>query len=311
MVVSCYFRIIIALFLTVTIFQSGNLSAQTGGYAGAFLRMGATARGGAMGDAVTSIPADAAAGYYNPAGIPFLKDRIFTASGRILSLDRRMNYVSYAQALRPTAGLGVGWMHASVGGLEGRDRDGVRTGSIDQGEHAFYFSFANRFARLVSIGISGKILYQKLHVLSARNFGWDFGFLVTPRERLNIGGMVQDVNSGYKWNSGKLYDQGTSKKDDFPRIMKFGVSYTFVRIPALVSLEMIRQTDEKAEMRAGAEVPVAGRIFLRGGLRGKDVTAGFGILFKILGRFSRLDYALQDVEFDTELNHLFTWTFMF
>jgi hypothetical protein len=147
--------------------------------------------------------------------------------------------------------------------------------------------------------------------LTARNFGWDFGFLITPKERLTIGGLIQDINSGYKWDSGKLYAQGTTKRDEFPRIMKIGASYSFSRIPLLVSAEAVRHTDEKAEIHAGAELPVMGRIFLRGGVRGKDITAGFGVLFKILGKLSKLDYAAQDVEFDTDVNHIFTWSFLF
>lgn len=282
-----------------------------GGYAGAFLRMGMTARAGGMGDAFSAMPGDGSAGYYNPAGTPFLKYKIFSASTMILSLDRRLNYVSYAQALPPTAGLSLAWVSANIGGLERRDQDGALYGSINQGEQAFYFSFANRFAKKISIGVSGKILYQRLYVLTSRNFGWDFGILVEPFERLHFGGMIQDIKSKYRWDSAKLYDRGTTRIDEFPRILKLGVSYEFERAPVLAAVDIVRQTNEDARIHIGIELPLAGHFAVRGGLRGKDITAGGGMWFKVFKRYSSLDYALQDVEYDIEIGHIITWSLLF
>ncbi|MBD3166110.1 hypothetical protein GF324_05910 [bacterium] len=64
-----------------------------GGYAGAFLRMGAGAHGTALGDAGTAAAMGVEQAHYNPAGLPYAPNNEAHIGYHVLSLDRRLAHV--------------------------------------------------------------------------------------------------------------------------------------------------------------------------------------------------------------------------
>lgn len=109
--------------------------------AGEFLKMGGDARGAAMGQAMTAASEDAAALYYNPAGLSQARARQGAATQGFLYQDVSVSFAAYAHpvlpAVRPRrrflrpSGLGtlaVGVLYLNAGGISEVDNTGVETG---------------------------------------------------------------------------------------------------------------------------------------------------------------------------------------
>jgi len=175
--------------------------AQLGGAPGAFTRMGFGARGIGMGNAMTAVTGEELVGIYNPAVLPFGTGRTITASFSILTLDRKLNFLSYSQPVRPSAGISAGLINSGVSEIDGRDADGNPTGMLHTSENLFFLSFANRFQSRLSLGITLKLLYHHLYTdVSTTTVGIDFGGVFQVTEELRVGATVRDINAEYKWN---------------------------------------------------------------------------------------------------------------
>ena len=133
-----------------------------GGFAGAPLRMGFGAKGIGMANATVAWNNGDVVGYNNPALVPFQETATGAVSVGVLSLDRSLNFLSYTQRLKPSAGLSFGIINAGVGDIQGRDRDGDVTEKYSTSENAFAFSFGLKMSDDLSIGVTTKILYYSL-----------------------------------------------------------------------------------------------------------------------------------------------------
>ena len=65
------------------------------------MRMGFGARGMAMGNAMTAVISGDGQSYYNPAIVPFESEPTVAASYGVLSLDRKLNFLSFTESLKP------------------------------------------------------------------------------------------------------------------------------------------------------------------------------------------------------------------
>ena len=252
--------------ILLLIFNIDICLAGDGGYAGAYLRMGLGARPKALGGEFVAIADDSYAAYYNPAGLPFLKDKHHTASVMFLSLDRSFNYMSFSQHLKPTAGFSFGWINAGVGNIEERNSEGIRIGTIENSENAFCFSFAQIINKYISIGITGKVLYYKLYNITAKGFGFDGGILIKPVKNLNFGFLIKDINARYSWNTSDIYERGTVTEDKFPSVFRGGTSYYVEKYKLLLALDIEKNQKSDSYIHAGIETVWQKRFSLRGGI---------------------------------------------
>ncbi len=232
--------------------------AQLGGTPGAFSRMGFGARGIGMGNALTAVTSGDVVGYYNPALLSWSEYRQVSASFGILSLDRRLNFLSYSQPLRPSAGISAGIINAGVSNIDGRDADGEPTGLLKTSENEVFMSFSNRFKSGFSIGLTIKLLYYHLYTdVSTTTVGLDVGLLFPISGDLTIGATARDVNSKYRWDTSELYgQQGTSKTWDFPQLYTLGVAYTLLDSLALAAFDIEISNQKTITARLGVEVPL-------------------------------------------------------
>jgi hypothetical protein len=297
-------KIIIFIFL-IFIFVDICYSAE-GGYAGSFLRIGLGARPMALGGAFVAIDDDPYSAYYNPAGLPFLKNKYITTSIMILSLDRTLNYLSFSRNLKPSGGFSIGWINAGVGNIDERDFEGEKIGTINYSENAFYFSFAQAFKKNVAVGLTGKILYHKLYQITAKGFGWDFGVLIKPKRNLNFGILIKDLNASYTWNSNKVYERGTVTEDKFPYETKGGFSYYIEKYNILFSSDVSKNGKSDAHIHIGIEKVLYNQFSLRGGINKNNICFGGGVRFSFLGKVSFIDYSFENVEFDESPNQILT-----
>ena len=89
--------------LAVALLCSNGSAHAASGYAGEFLSLGAGARSLALGSAYVAIADDAPAGYWNPAGLAYLKGSAFNFELQTLWSQQRTS-MSVRNVCKPTAG---------------------------------------------------------------------------------------------------------------------------------------------------------------------------------------------------------------
>lgn len=230
---------------------------QNAGTAGAFARMGFGARGMSMGNALTAVTTGDISTYYNPALSAFSESRRASATFGFLSLDRYLNFLSYTQTIKPTAGLSAGIINAGVNKIDGRDRSGIRTEEYSTYENQFYLAFSNRVDKRVSLGVAVKLYHSKLfEEVKSTTVGFDVGACVQIWDGLFAGLTIQDIGSKYNWDTKPLYSDPTAGKtviEKFPTLRRIGVAYTLPNGMGLVSVDYENSTQKTGILRAGAE----------------------------------------------------------
>jgi len=279
-----------------------------GGYAAAFSRMGLGARALGMGGAFVAVADDGFASSFNPAGLVQLKQHIFSASYRFMSLDRKLSYVSYQQSIKGGAGVGLYWINSGVGNVETRDYEGKVTGELNNHENLVNFNFAKRIINIFSAGLNIKYSQSNLAVLNANTVGFDLGVLFTPYEKIRIGLAAENIGMNYSWNSGKYWQEsdqiGTDTKENFPLNFKLGGSYLLLKDKLLVSAQVDKNDKQAARAHFGAEY--SGFKYLAGRLGYNDgsFTFGFGINYKVKSITFGLDYAFISSQVGTNPDNL-------
>jgi len=244
---------------------------------GAFSRMGFDARGIAMGNALVATPSSDVSGYYNPALLPQASGQRVAGAAALLAYDRQLQSLEFTAPLGPTAGIGVGLLHAGVSGIDGRDANGVHTETLSTDEFALSLSFGNRFAERLAVGTS-LTLYQSDVVPDTnpvRGFGVDLGVTYRVSSQVQVAGAVTDLLAKYEWDTGGV--GGQSRTDRFPVRVLLGGSYETAdgRLRLLGELEArIVGRDRQAVDRVttttgGPRVETRTAETLRRGLRGR------------------------------------------
>jgi len=295
-----------------------------GGYAGAFLRMGVGPRAQALGDAYTAVREGAYVGLYNPASVAVLPSRQVMASFSLLSLDRKFYAVAVALPLRPkgagalNGGLSLGWVHAGVNKIDGRDFSGNHIGMFSNSENMFYFSFALHPHKFITIGLNGKILYNSFPrvtendgSLTSSGFGVDFGVLCMPMNGLSLGFTVHDINSKYTWNTEEVWERGTSIVDNFPVIYRWGAAYQLPQKWLLVTADIEHSKKQEAQYHIGVEGVYSKMLAVRAGLDNGSLRLGLGVEFTAFGKRTGLDYAYVSTVEGLSPDHVFAWIFNF
>jgi hypothetical protein len=285
---------------------------QRGGYAGTFLRMGLGARALAMGGAYVGLPQDGYSGYYNPAGLPILKKREVTFSYRMLSLDRSFSYVGYSAPLPPSAGISVGWIHAGVDNIDGRDFSGSHTEYYDDSQNGFLFAFGLKLNDRVNIGIGGTVLRETLLDITAKGMGLNAGVLVKVTDNLTLGGAIRDLGAHYSWNTESYFGEtGGSTTDDFPVMVTGGAGYELKKYNTTFIFDIFKNAKSETGYHFGIENRYSDIVHFRAGLNDGDIAAGLGLLFPVSKYNGRFDYTLTDKEYDPEVTHIFSLSIIF
>ncbi len=272
----------IFLILVLIIAPSAISYAQLGGYAGAFARMGFSARGISMGNAMTAVTYGDLVGYYNPALSSFQDDHLINLGYSFLSFDRSLNFVSYTKNFKLPkqqeggAGVTFSWINAGVSNIDGRDNDGYQIGTYSVSENQFLFAPSIQVSDKVSIGFGFKFYYSKLFEgVTSTSLGFDFGALYKVTDKINIGASIKDLKSKYMWNTNSVYgnELGASTEDDFPIVYNLGTAYLLPKNLGVVSLEYEGSNKKTNILRAGVEVDPVKNVALRGGVDRFDLSS--------------------------------------
>ncbi|MFQ6604397.1 MAG: UPF0164 family protein [Fidelibacterota bacterium] len=298
---------------------SGLLMAATNiaGYSGSFLRMGTTARSMAMGSAFTAVIDDGFASYHNPAAPALFSRPQVSVIHHALPLDRQLTAVGFGTKLPPAGGVSLALLRTATTGIDGRTSSGEKTGVLTTSEMALFIGFAQQIKPWLAVGANLKIMYHYLPLnadnLKGNGSGFDIGILVRlPKDR-QIGLVVQDLNSGYHWNSGNVFAEGGPYKDVFPASYRLGIStpIKMFRVTADAGVYMDGGTYLAPLVRAGVEYTYRDQYYMRAGFGNGRVAFGTGLKYRFRHPDdSTIDYAIA-IDATSGINHILTFGFSF
>ena len=296
-------------FLTVLLcIISGALRAQDAGETGlAFLKIGVDARAAGMGDAFTSMARDAAAAYWNPAGLAGTNSNSIVLTHNAWLNDINHEFLA-VQMFSGKHNIALSLNMLFVSGIELRDDRATEQpyGETSAQNTALAAAYATTLFDEWQTGVQVKYLYEKYYLISADGFAFDLG---VRNERLienislafavqNIGGMA------------KLKNEATP----LPVTVRTGASY---RLPLqllgsrpLVAADVSLYAGGGTRVNLGLEYELYNLLTLRtgyvAGSETMDITAGIGINYQPL----TVSYAFVPYRYDLGNTHRFTlcWT---
>ncbi|MEO8446128.1 MAG: PorV/PorQ family protein [bacterium] len=270
--------------------------AQLGSYAGAFSRMGFSARGMGMSNAMVSDIFGDINGIYNPALAAFQEKGIVNFGYTFLSLDRKLNFVGFTKKFKLPkqqtggAGITIAWINSGVTDIDGRDNDTKKIGLFSTFENEFYLGTSFLLSEQFSLGVGFKLYYAKLfNEITASSIAFDVGALYKATDKLAIGFSIRDIGAKYEWQTSSLYGSlGNTTKDKFPKLADLGASYRIPKNLGIVSLAVqqyfnpeskadslgiVPETKNNTVVRLGLEINVISQVKFRAGLDRIDLAS--------------------------------------
>jgi len=285
------------------------------GGAGAFLRLPVGAVSLSLGSISSVIESGGHIAMQNPAMLSFQSGKNFSSSFAYLSLDRRWSALSYSGKLPPGATISIGWIHAGVNKIDGRNFQNEHTKYFSFSDDAFLISFAKQLHSKFSFGGTAKILQSSMPALEAdglkidAGFGLDLGFVFVPQKNWKIAGAVRDWLSQTTWETYELFPYGLQYQEKFPIRFTCGTSIRISDYCLLLEWEKIPDVSEN--IKIGTQVFLPYNSKFRIGFDGEIIRCGGGIEWAFFKQSkTRLEYALDLGKVDEGVSHWFTWSFL-
>jgi len=274
---------LIILFITVIIsvpsYSQNDGSANTGL---SFLKSGTGARSVAMGEAYSSISDDAISILYNPALTNSGNSNV-SISHNISMLDFKSTFVG-TKFLFSNFGIGIGLLRAGVDDIEVRTVPGAPLEKFNSQNLSLNVSAAYQIYQNFSVGLTSKLIYEKIYIDEASGRGFDIGTAYT-KANLALTFAVSNIGS-----MNALKDVSTK----LPTGVRFGGGYFYPAndLKFVFAIEGFKVLDGgKFHIHTGAEAGYKDFIFLRAGYQtnyeNKGLSAGIGFKYKGLN----IDYA--------------------
>lgn len=282
---------LVAVLLLTVEAHAINDNAGTAGFS--FLKVGVGARAAALGGAVTAVPGDLESAAWNPAGIHAVGTRAAAASLTSYLVDTEAGFLSVALPAGPRV-WAVSVNYFTYGDLQGTDENGVSTGTFGAFDVATAVTAAQPvWQGRLTLGASAKWIYSSIDNFSADAYAVDLGAMlkgpvpgmIFGASLANLGAVRSGFSAGYE--------------DSLPVMLRAGVSHhpAHFPVPVMLAVDFNVPNDNDAYLTFGAEVQIAGGLYLRpgyslqqSGLEGDEalgLSGGGGVLLKNM----RLDYA--------------------
>jgi hypothetical protein len=291
MIYRIFLTTILMISLVAGIAYSADINENAGTSGLAFLKFPAGARASAMGEAYVAIANDATGNYWNPAGLAFVNGVDVSFMHNEWFQDVRYEFLGGAINDGNHA-LGLSAIYMTAGDIERREATGESMGTFSAYDWAFSLSYANEIKENISLGITGKMLYEKIHIYEAKGFAVDVGFLYRPElpgafNGLQVGAAVQNIGPKMKFEEEEF---------DLPMRTRFGLAYNFPinfmkEMSGVVAIDGVLPNDNDFRTNMGLELEFMNMIALRTGYKmnydTSDFTAGAGFMMNNY----KIDYA--------------------
>ncbi len=289
----------LGVFLNSAFAQTGSAGA-TGL---AFLKLGVGARANGMGEAFVAVANDAAATFWNPAGLSQLERSHFTFTHSEWIQDISSEFLALAfPAFGGVTGFSV--YVNNVGGIERRVNPSEEPlGTIDANDVALGVSYGRSLGSSMQAGITVKYLYEKIYLESASGYAFDFGLNVQPfGSALNLAVAAQNLGS---------MNELLAESIDLPKTLRFGAAYSFPLAAldgaVVLAAEGVKVVENDLRGSFGAEVQLKKMLALRlgyqSGYEDRSLAGGFGLSFQ---RY-HLDYGYTPVGSNLGDTHRFSF----
>ena len=257
-----------------------------------FLKNGFGARNIAMGDLGVVISDEATGHFYNPAILQKGNyNASFTHSNLMQDVTSEMIGASFTFLDMPFA---IGINTTSIADIEVRTKPGEADSKFNANYFFGSFSTAYDINEKISVGITGKYLYENLFSDDATGWGLDAGiFYKNVFNNFNFGASLQNLGS-----MSKLRQEATKLPSSLNAAVSYDYSFDSASLDVTVAAGFKRYLDaESNHFQMGGEVEYNNIIALRAGyvsgLEAKDLSYGMGIKWE---SFS-FDYAFVPVDF--------------
>ena len=231
-------------------------------------RAGFDARALGMGGAYVGVANDAAAGYWNPAGLYMMGEGATSLSSMYttgLSADRFQNYIAVAHRFQ-SFGLGVTWLNSGIRDVPGYDASGQSTTMFGQFDNIVGLSMGLGTDR-AAFGFTLKGYFQGLNSEQRNGVGLDAGVQFKVSDMVTLGGVLQDMG-------------GKVGGDRLPVNLRIGAGI-FPVDRLRFALDIERTENAATVMHAGGEYGVKfgddAMAFLRAGVNDSKFNAGLGV----------------------------------
>jgi hypothetical protein len=266
----------------------------------AFLKLGITSRSIAMGEAVVSNTNDASATHYNPAALfnGSKVNLIFMHNEQILG-SRTEFLAGKIKASKFAFGFSLN--NTAVDDIEVREIPGAPQEKFNAQNFSMGLSIGYKVNEMLSLGITGKFLFEKIYVDNASGFAVDLGGLYV-KERLSLGLAISNLGS-----MSELRNESTK----LPVSIRGGGSYiipvTGLESNLMLAVDGYKVLDGgKFHANAGAEFLykdfLALRVGYQSGYENKNLTTGIGLRYKAIN----LDYAFVPYKYSLGSSHTIT-----
>ncbi len=248
---------LVCLLLLSGIAQGINDKAGTSAYQ--FLKIGQGARAVAMGGAFTGLADDENGLYWNPAGLVQAKGKIATFSYNNYLADIQSGFLGYLSPYGEADALGISLLYMNYGEMDRMDEEGIKQGTFGASDMAFSLSYAKPIKDRLSVGINGKIIYERIEDYRSDSYAIDLGGLYRLASgKTRFGLMVQ--NLGFQ-RSGLT----SAHKDPLPTTLRLGLSHRLKGLPLLVDLDLAKPWDNDLYFSLGGELYSLRPLILRFG----------------------------------------------
>jgi hypothetical protein len=281
------FRINLAAIILFTSFFCQNLSAQNDGSANtgmSFLKFGVGANAIAMGEAYSSVSEDATSFIYNPARLNFGNKSNLTLMHNASIQDNNTDFIAVKFPISKNFSMGAGLFTTSISDIEIRTIPGAPLEKFTARSLSTGISFGYKINPNLSIGVTGKFLFEKIYVDEASGLGFDFGTNYS-KNNYSLAFVVSNLGS-----MNELKNQSTK----LPALVRFGGSYKFSKskFGFNIAAEAFKVLDGgKLHIHAGGEAGYKDFLFFRlgyqSGYDNKNISTGLGFKYKALN----IDYA--------------------
>ncbi len=267
--------------------SAANPKAGTTAYS--FLKVGTGAKSQALGGAFVGLADDETALYYNPAGLTAkgesyeLYDDLldkpedlaaqnrFTASYLNYLLDFQYGFIGYIRNLDDRSAAGISAAYQNYGSFDRLNSSGDLIGTFGASDMALSLSYSRRVMPRLSLGASGKLIYQRIDEYSSDGLAADLGLMYLLQEDGSTRIGLALTNFGVQ-----LSGLTESHKDPLPTKIALGMSHALRGLPLVFASEAGKPIDNDYYLAMGLEVITLKPFFLRVGwtTAGRDYKIG-------------------------------------
>ncbi len=296
---------ILKLILLSLIFSELNAQNDGAGNTGlAFLKLGAGARSISMGEAFSSVTDDATAFIYNPSRLT-VGDKINVSLMHNESVqDLKTEFIAAKFPLGKKFYMGLGLFTTSITDIEIRNIPGAAIDKFDSRNMSTGISFGYKINKNLSIGVTGKYIFEKIYVDEASGLAFDFGSNYS-KGNFSLAVVVSNLGS---------VDELKNQSSKLPASMRLGGSYRFSKdkFNFILGLDGFKVLNGGSfHVNAGGEAGYKDFVFLRLGYQteyeNKGLTTGIGFKYKSIN----IDYAFVPYSSEFGSSNTFSLGFNF